>query len=428
MASNNIDTEEILIELRHIESDNRKIEYLQLTHTNLYIKYERKPGLFFTAPSPIETKSLSDIKIENNRPAIRIFPGINGCCFVQIKFKTSLCTLKFSSSKFELAQQFMTLVQQTVKKDTTQESSSNYVLPKMKDDSYDEEEDYEEEDYEEEENYDENEDNDLPQSSQSTSKLIQTFLNIPKQAIDYAVKSYDELQEQKKINNNDLSSTNFSIDQQCKANSYVEYCTGCGTKLSDNFKFCPNCGIAKNTEITKPTPKRKEFVGTIFKCPNCGSEVTKLMAICNACGHHLSGQKPVDSVREFSERLFQIESARKDSAGTSVWNAISASVNPVDSQKLSLIRNFPIPNTIEDIQEFILLSAANINVDLSKKSVFKTRVVHENNFTIHQIISDAWVSKMTQAYQKARLTFPNDSAFVAIENIYLDKMKELNLL
>ena len=108
-----------------------------------------------------------------------------------------------------------------------------------------------------------------------------------------------------------------------------------------------------------------------------------------------------------------------------------ASANPTDKQKLALIQSFAIPNTIDDIQEFILLAIANIDVSQSKASIgnkwnsmLKSA---ETSLTIDKTISDAWVSKMKQAYQKAKISFPDDPVFTFIKQIYTDKMKELKM-
>ena len=45
-----------------------------------------------------------------------------------------------------------------------------------------------------------------------------------------------------------------------------------------------------------------------------------------------------------------------------------------------------------------------------------------------KVISDAWVAKMQQVYQKAEILFPDDPMFVKIKQIYTDKMVELKLL
>ncbi len=89
----------------------------------------------------------------------------------------------------------------------------------------------------------------------------------------------------------------------------------------------------------------------------------------------------------------------------------------------------PIPNTIDDILEFILLAVSNIDVTLSKKS-WSNRSSNMQIFAMEmpKVISDAWVAKMQQVYQKAEILFPDDPMFVKIKQIYTDKMVELKLL
>lgn len=47
--------------------------------------------------------------------------------------------------------------------------------------------------------------------------------------------------------------------------------------------------------------------------------------------------------------------------------------------------------------------------------------------SIEKQISDAWVVKMQQLYKKAKRLFPNDEAFLQIQDIYFSKMKELHI-
>lgn len=116
---------------------------------------------------------------------------------------------------------------------------------------------------------------------------------------------------------------------------------------------------------------------------------------------------------------------------TKFLDLYTQSANPTDAQKLALIRSFPIPNTVDDIQEFILLAIANIDTRLSKNTTagkFSSMINSGNaNLTIQKTISDAWVSKMQQAYQKALMSFPNDPTFSEIQRMYFDKLKELKI-
>lgn len=122
-----------------------------------------------------------------------------------------------------------------------------------------------------------------------------------------------------------------------------------------------------------------------------------------------------------------IENNRKNKT----LGVFSLSADSVDMKKLTLIRNFPIPNTIDDIIEFMLLAMANIDVKLSKKTAmnkyYDSFSSVESAYTIGRTISNAWVSKMEQCYKKAEITFPNEPAFQKIKRMYLEKMKELKI-
>ena len=211
------------------------------------------------------------------------------------------------------------------------------------------------------------------------------------------------------------------------------FCSNCGTKLNEGAKFCHGCGFAVGTvtpsappvvEQPKTQERQQEYVGKILKCPHCGSAVTERTVVCPDCGMEITGRSAVSSVQAFKEQLMEIESHRKKAFG-GIFSVYS-SVAPADKQKLSLIRNFPIPNTIDDILEFVMLAIANIDVSLSKKSwANSSRSMEVFAMEMPKVISNAWVSKLQQAYQKAEILFPNEPAFKGIQKLYFDKMKEL---
>lgn len=175
-----------------------------------------------------------------------------------------------------------------------------------------------------------------------------------------------------------------------------------------------------------PAERQQEFAGVVLKCPSCGAPISQTTAICPDCGHRITGQSAVSSVQRFSNQLMQLELRRKKDG---LGQVFGVSVNPADKQKLALIQSFAIPNTIDDIQEFIMLAIANIDVSLSKASLnnrYQSKMKSaETSLTIARTISDAWVSKLEQAYQKAKIAFPDDPAFAAIKQMVADKMKEL---
>ena len=72
----------------------------------------------------------------------------------------------------------------------------------------------------------------------------------------------------------------------------VSYCTACGAKVEQNFKFCPICGSEINLSSSQQT-----FDGTLSKteqviiCTNCGEENSLESSVCNSCGAKLDKTK-----------------------------------------------------------------------------------------------------------------------------------------
>ena len=79
----------------------------------------------------------------------------------------------------------------------------------------------------------------------------------------------------------------------------------------------------------------------------------------------------------------------------------------------------------------VLTNGCLVDVGLSKNTMMNRyqggAKSGESSLTMPKTISDAWVSKMKQAYQKAEVAFPNDPAFSSIQKIYYDKMNELKI-
>ena len=88
---------------------------------------------------------------------------------------------------------------------------------------------------------------------------------------------------------------------------------------------------------------KKESFGR--KCPNCGAQVPPLTLKC-VCGYEFTATKSVSSVQMLSEKINNIMLSEKN-----------------EQRRYELIREtisiFPVPNTKEDIIEFLALSAPN---------------------------------------------------------------------
>lgn len=212
-----------------------------------------------------------------------------------------------------------------------------------------------------------------------------------------------------------------------------QFCASCGAKLPRGAGFCPGCGAKVGEGTSAPNSvaqglpdgrsRQSRFDGGVLKCPGCGATINATNAVCPECGLQLSGRAVVGSVQEFANKLLEIEQGR---SGIGMLGNFLGMSSSIDEQKKTLISTFPIPNTVEEITEFMYLALSNIDVRLSKKGLFSAWK-RGSNEAAKKELSDTWVAKMQQVYLKAERSFPSDPAFKQIRRLYLDKMAELNM-
>lgn len=162
------------------------------------------------------------------------------------------------------------------------------------------------------------------------------------------------------------------------------FCTNCGQAFAEGAHFCSNCGTAKGE--TDTSQRKTVYVGDLHKCPNCAEILNSFNPYCPSCGYELRGAKGESKVEKLAKKL---ESTKNK------------------GQKIDLIRNFYIPNTKEDIYEFVILATSNMNS--------------------YDYDYEAWNSKLEQAYQKATLSFGNTEEFQYINQLYTKAKKHKKL-
>ncbi|MBD5146277.1 MAG: zinc ribbon domain-containing protein [Ruminococcus sp.] len=193
----------------------------------------------------------------------------------------------------------------------------------------------------------------------------------------------------------------------------MAFCKNCGQQLLEDSRFCHKCGTpAIQNDIENETNRKMVYDGEIHKCPNCGEALDSFTTICPQCGFELRGVKSTNSVRELSIKLEQIEKTREKKKSSIFTQSVALS--KTDEQKINLIKNFPIPNTKEDITEFMILAASNISYDAVPNG---TRVQLE--------LYAAWSIKFEQAYNKAIIVFGDDSNFARVQTIYNSTHKKM---
>lgn len=204
----------------------------------------------------------------------------------------------------------------------------------------------------------------------------------------------------------------------------MAFCSNCGTKLNERAKFCFKCG---------QKIQQSEIETGMVVCPNCGNKIEHHEAVCEYCGYRLVNKEASSSVKELANKLYEIDREgqllKKGKLADILNGERIKATDTTTERKITLIKNFPIPNTVEEITEFMILADSNIDIRLSKKKIGykikRTPSFSGQNNPLY--LSDAWVSKMRQIYKKAEFSFGNSSDFQLIKEIYSNKMRELNM-
>lgn len=201
------------------------------------------------------------------------------------------------------------------------------------------------------------------------------------------------------------------------------YCPNCGKKLDDDALFCDECGtkiekqklsndqtptvqetsaiieepakeVARTESVEEIRPEQKRAnpkEGRLHKCPNCGELVSFDDVKCPSCGYEIRDREVNASVQSLFDKVLATEDLDK---------------------KIELIKTFPIPNTREDILEFMLLAKSNFDA--------KYYVTNKNIDSV----SSAWLSKIDQCYAKAKILLCDKRDLDTVEDIYSGIHKE----
>ncbi len=193
----------------------------------------------------------------------------------------------------------------------------------------------------------------------------------------------------------------------------MAFCINCGQELEPGAKFCANCGkeISKKNQVEEQ--RNTVYDGELHKCPNCGEILKSFEIICSTCGYELRGNKVSNAVKEFALKLEAIEAKREYEKPRGIFAVAEAQqrLSKTDEQKISLIKSFSVPNSKEDMLEFMILATSSMNMrtyDSSNTNISKSE----------KEINAAWFSKVQQVYEKAKRIYSTDSTFAEIKALY----------
>ena len=199
-------------------------------------------------------------------------------------------------------------------------------------------------------------------------------------------------------------------------------------------------------------PKSDKF-GDIRKCPACGAILQSFQTTCPDCGYEFKNVQSVQSAQKLFDQLQSVElrksekisqheiekqrrldelSRRHNSDGTLVKvlggkkrheiqdeeredlvRELNRHLDVIEkdalSEKRNIIRNFPVPNSKEDLMELLAMSTSNS---------------YDNDGVIGPE-EEVWIQKTDQIYQKSVVCAANDKSFlIQATNMIVSLMKK----
>ncbi len=106
--------------------------------------------------------------------------------------------------------------------------------------------------------------------------------------------------------------------------------------------------IRKPSVSARYDEKINQKQGVINKCPNCGGALKALSSTCNLCGHELVGVAANKTISDLVEKFDVIESEVTQTGAQGVKRE-----KEIILRKARVIRDFPVPNSREDLQSLI---------------------------------------------------------------------------
>ena len=200
-------------------------------------------------------------------------------------------------------------------------------------------------------------------------------------------------------------------------------CEYCNKNISKEALFCPHCG-KEQIKFSKKLKTNKQESG--YTCPHCGGDFKVFSCLCPHCGKEQIGQIRSKSILQFTQELQRLDDKKSKSGVAAFIN--SKKIKNLEEQKLNYIRTYVVPNSKEDVLEFMVLASSNFNPYMMMAKNCNEVDLKEKEFQKQKLISNAWHAKMEQVYQKAQAAFGQDEDFIVIKQIFEEKENIINRL
>lgn len=176
----------------------------------------------------------------------------------------------------------------------------------------------------------------------------------------------------------------------------------------DEFEMILDARLVELKKTTKSAPKSDKF-GDVRKCPNCGSVVPALAVSCVECGYEFSGVEASSSAQKLSQKIADI----KEAASIRKSELINANKNKrisdeerlqqeldlqridkdTENQILSIVNNFPIPNTKIDLFDLMMFFKNQGYTKRYKECINRAKHLYPNDPHFNKVIEEDYTKK-----------------------------------
>ena len=176
--------------------------------------------------------------------------------------------------------------------------------------------------------------------------------------------------------------------------------------------------------VSNAAPKSNKF-GDIKKCPACGAIVQSFTARCVECGFEFNVSETTQSIERLFDMLNAVEAESREDA-TGLFGGLSQAMGQQMSmdggktirRKKSIIQNFPIPTSKNDILEFLTLA-----VPQAKYKTFMGMPVNDASDPEKFYLGPVWKAKCEQIIMKAKIALRDDKETLDIIQQYAEELK-----
>lgn len=174
----------------------------------------------------------------------------------------------------------------------------------------------------------------------------------------------------------------------------------------------------KLAQLKKQSKPAQESSGNSTKCPQCKAIIPSFTTKCEFCGHEFRNSGVANSVQQFFEKLENLETKRDAKPGgflsNNIFTAALSGGDNIAKQKAELIASFPVPNSKEDIIEFLAMAVP--------RSRYKDSAWSGRDPESVIIVGKAFKQKCEQIIMKASFAFKNEENLLGEIRYYADQI------